>query len=203
MRVPVLVKVAVVGLALLVPAVACSNTSDSLTGGSLPFPCADQTGYQLHVHPYLRIVVDGQEVPIPTNIGIQANCFEPIVTRDTSGILHIETNVVRDYTLGDFFRIWQASSFPRAIVNGQSFPVSYSATELMGHKVDAGHVVRLTVDGQPSSDGPGLILNRVDYCREGRDQAECANAANMNPAPAEVMTRYGTGHTVLLEYAGK
>jgi hypothetical protein len=35
-----------------------------------------------------------------------ANGLYPVYTTDTSGTIHVESRVVRSYTLGDFFEVW-------------------------------------------------------------------------------------------------
>src|SRR5215472_13117909 len=39
---------------------------------AFPFPCLQMEGAQQHIHPYLRIFVNGQPVPIPAAIGIRS-----------------------------------------------------------------------------------------------------------------------------------
>lgn len=61
----------------------------------------------IHIHPNLKIVIDGINQEIPKNIGIKSFfCMRPIHTHDNSGLLHIESKIVRDFTLGNFFTIW-------------------------------------------------------------------------------------------------
>ena len=67
-----------------------------------------QEGSVLHIHQHLDININGSAVSIPAGIGIdEAGGFiSPIHTHDTSGIIHVESNTVRDFTLGEFFDIW-------------------------------------------------------------------------------------------------
>lgn len=63
-----------------------------------------------HIHPNLMMIVDGDEVTIPANIGINRQCMAEIHTHDATGKIHIETvapNVT--FTLGDFFNVWGES----------------------------------------------------------------------------------------------
>lgn len=72
------------------------------------FPCV--TGSLVyHWHTQLTITVAGNPYTIPADIGLTATCSEPLHTHDTSGLIHIETNVGRLYTLGDFFTVWGKS----------------------------------------------------------------------------------------------
>lgn len=69
--------------------------------GCLP---AEQFAY--HVHAHLMIFVDGKQILVPANTGIQRGCISFVHTHDTSGIIHIEAPEVRRFTLGDFFQVW-------------------------------------------------------------------------------------------------
>ena len=62
----------------------------------------------LHLHPVLRIRVDGNKVPVPANVGIDPGTqfLSPIHTHDATGTIHVESPEVRDFTLGEFFDVW-------------------------------------------------------------------------------------------------
>jgi len=176
-----------------------------------PFPCLAHEALALHVHPYLRIVIEGRPVEIPTAMGIRnprvdqglavgGSCFEPLHTHDSSGIIHIEgPDPNRQYTLGDFFAVWSAT-YPTIGIGGSTFPVGFAAGEILGHKADAAHHVRLLVDGKPSSRGPSLVLNGLDYCSAQSTSPPCVPTAAGNPFPPGVLERYGTGHTIVIEF---
>ena len=176
-----------------------------------PFPCLAHEALALHVHPYLRIVIEGRPVEIPTAMGIRnprvdqglavgGSCFEPLHTHDSSGIIHIEgPDPNRQYTLGDFFAVWYAT-YPTIEIAGKVFPVDFSAGEVLGHKADAAHHVRLLVDGKPSSRGPSLALIGLDYCSAQSASPPCFPTAVGNPFPPGVLEQYGTGHTIVIEF---
>jgi hypothetical protein len=63
-------------------------------------------GSVLHIHQHLDIMVNGQTIIVPANIGIGATFISPMHTHDTSGILHVESPVQKDFTLGQFFTEW-------------------------------------------------------------------------------------------------
>lgn len=69
-----------------------------------------QYGHQnitLHIHPLLKIVVDGEVEGIPANIGVVPNCMAEVHTHDASGELHLESATQdRTFTLADFFAVW-------------------------------------------------------------------------------------------------
>ena len=69
----------------------------------------DHSGALSHEHATLRILINGTQVPIEANIGVndgQLRGLRGIHTHDDTGTLHIETPTPMDAPLGAFFRIW-------------------------------------------------------------------------------------------------
>lgn len=121
-------------------------------GNQFPFDvaqeCITHTRLGLHIHPHLTIRINGIRRTIPTDIGIpSANCMRPVHTHDDTGKLHIEWTSPRDFTLGDFFRIW-----------GQTF----SENQILGYQADATHGITLTVNGKSNQEYERLILKDND-----------------------------------------
>jgi hypothetical protein len=98
----------------------------------------------MHIHPIVRIKIDGQPTAIPANIGIDPTCMKAVHTHDDTGTVHLEYPEKHDFTLGDFFAVW-----------GQNF----SKTQILDKNVDDTHTLTVTVDGQPNEDYEKLILN--------------------------------------------
>jgi hypothetical protein len=71
-------------------------------------PLSDMQSVALHIHPHLEIVIDGRQVPVPANIGIEPSgqTMAALHTHDDAGTIHVESPVVREYTLGEFFDVW-------------------------------------------------------------------------------------------------
>lgn len=65
-------------------------------------------GEALHIHEHLTITVDGRAVQVPAGIGIDeaAQRLSAIHTHDTSGIVHVESPVVKTFRLGQVFTEW-------------------------------------------------------------------------------------------------
>lgn len=65
-------------------------------------------GTALHIHPQLAIVVDGQQIPVAANVGINpaGQTMAALHTHDASGTIHVESPLVRGYDLGEFFDVW-------------------------------------------------------------------------------------------------
>jgi len=81
----------------------------------------------IHNHVNLNVTMDGKPIIVPINIGIkQTGIFadpqtyadhsldnygmegmSPLHTHDYSGTIHVESNTVKNYTLGDFLNIWK------------------------------------------------------------------------------------------------
>jgi hypothetical protein len=90
-----------------------------------------------HIHAHLDIFINGQPYTIPSQIGITDKCFYWLHTHDESGVIHIESPVAKDYTIGQFFNIWNQkfsnTQILDNIVNGKNTLNVY----VNGNKVNA------------------------------------------------------------------
>lgn len=99
----------------------------------------------LHWHAHLSININGKDIEIPTNIGVNGPMGaggDPMElhTHDASGIVHaeFEGTVVKDQlAIKNFFKIW-----------GKDF----SKDSVLGNKADATHHITMTVNGVESTD---------------------------------------------------
>jgi len=186
-----------------------------------PFQCLGAEGTTIHLHPWLRIVINGHNITIPAAIGIEnpqfqsyqlpgtnvvdkvavsGSCFEPIHTHDDSGIIHIESpSASTEYTLGDFFRVWQAT-YGTVTIDGSAHPIVFNPTDILGFKADAAHKIVLLVDGRPSTEFSSLNLNQLDYCSASTNGPPCAPTAVGEPYYNGETYPFGTGHTIVIEY---
>jgi len=68
------------------------------------------TGHEnlaMHIHPKLKILVDGAEMKVPANIGIAPDGRMRVIhTHDETGIIHVESPRQAEFTFGDFLKIW-------------------------------------------------------------------------------------------------
>ena len=106
-----------------------------------------------HKHIQLNITLNGQTLQVPNGIGIgQANFVDfllygdhsldqygmegmsPLHTHDNTGTIHLESNNIRNFTLGEFLSIWR------------------------GLDVD-GKTVNASINDKPVSDFRSIILN--------------------------------------------
>ena len=65
-------------------------------------PMLGSEGQVEHIHAHLDVVVDGHPVQVPAGIGIDPvhRAISPLHTHDTSGVIHIESPVQRQFRLG-------------------------------------------------------------------------------------------------------
>jgi hypothetical protein len=65
-------------------------------------------GLVLHFHAHLDIFVNGKRVVVPAFIGINpgAGYLTELHTHDARGVIHIEAQKARDFTLGQFTAEW-------------------------------------------------------------------------------------------------
>jgi hypothetical protein len=68
--------------------------------------CNSMEQFAMHIHAHIDIIINGAYFLVPSQIGIPSNCFYWLHTHDESGIVHIEAPTHRDFTLGQFFDVW-------------------------------------------------------------------------------------------------
>ena len=112
--------------------------------GRAGLPMLSSEGMVEHIHAHLDVLVDGQPVPVPANIGIDTvhPGISPLHTHDDSGVIHIESPVKRQFSLGEFFTEWG---------------VSLSADKIGGLRATDGKSVRVYVNGQLRTGDPAAI----------------------------------------------
>ncbi|MEK7193503.1 MAG: hypothetical protein AAB652_01820 [Patescibacteria group bacterium] len=122
--------------------------SGSGPDGTGNVPCINPTlpiPENLHIHPHIKIMIDGKDIAVSPTIGLGViGCERALHTHDSSGEIHIEPNFPQDFTLGDFFTLW-----------GKPF----SSIQLLDKSADDAHEVVMTVNGKQSTEFEKLILN--------------------------------------------
>jgi len=164
---------AIVLIAIVVVAVVIALPK---TGNAVPLPgyldhCVVANPLIYHSHPALSITINGSSVNIPSGVGIGGACNHPIHTHSADGVLHVETDENRDYTLSDFFLIWgnHDNDAQRAIFN---------STEIFGAHAISGHTLTMTItiNGNPTTSS--LFQNYV----LPRTACESASACQSQPS---------------------
>jgi len=94
--------------------------------------CDKEMAGGFHIHPILEIVVNGEPVPVPENIGIRETCMTVLHTHTPDGVIHVESPEKRDFTLADFFAVWEKP---------------FTKNEILSYRADQNHKITVTVDG--------------------------------------------------------
>ena len=110
-------------------------------------PIPEGTILTEHIHSFLTINVNGQDVAIPKGIGLGPGGNLPIHTHDSSGILHVESTQAQPFRLRDFFTIW-----------GQPFDKKH----ILGFTADKTHKVAMSVNGRPSQAFGSVLLKDLE-----------------------------------------
>lgn len=133
----------------IVVAVAISIIVFGLTSG----PALHSSQMVMHNHATLKVISNGVSMAVPAHVGMTQvgkaddpllygdhsldkygmQGMSPLHTHDASGTIHVESNAVRDYMLGELLDIWQGLG-----INGKT--------------------VQATVNGNPVSDFRNIIL---------------------------------------------
>lgn len=109
-------------------------------------------GMAEHYHPVLRVVIDGTDVPVPPNIGVDptTGAMSAVHTHEDDGTIHIEADSEGEvFTLGQFFTEWGVMLTPDQIGGvraepGQRVEVSSNGKPVTGDPAD----LRLEPDQQ-------------------------------------------------------
>lgn len=111
------------------------------------FPPQSDTGY--HVHSVIQIYIEGKQVPVPGQIGIdqQDEYLAPLHTHDTSGIIHMEATEPYPFTLGQFFTVWG---------------VKFTDSQLGAYQATNGKQLALFVNGKQVSDPVKYVIKPHD-----------------------------------------
>ena len=100
-----------------------------------------------HTHSSLSIIIQGEEISIPQNIGIQDSVcpdgMRGIHTHDDTGRLHIETPSQIDAPIGAFFNIW-----------GEIF----NSEQIFDNIADSDHEVIMLVNGEVNDEFENYIM---------------------------------------------
>lgn len=180
-----------------------------------PFPYATGENW-IHVHPYLVIDIEGNNISIPGGIGILPGGLEPVHTHDSSGIIHIELGQgdarSHNYTLQDFFSVWnftakESGAGLSPTLHGRTLSVEFSSSDILGFRSNSTYQVVLLVDGKPSAQWGSLNLEQLDHCSAADTGSPCCPTDCLNPGgPAAdpywkgTNYPYGYGHTIVIEY---
>jgi hypothetical protein len=102
-----------------------------------------------HIHAFLAIVIEGERVPIPADIGLAPDAESPLhVHEGEPGVIHVESwSPFWHATLGEFFDVWG---------------VRLTSTCVGGYCDDGAHTLEVFVDGRAYRGDP-RTLGLVDH----------------------------------------
>lgn len=109
--------------------------------------CDREMAGGFHIHPTLQIIAHGENVEVPTNIGVGPTCMTVLHTHSSDGLIHVESPEQRDFTLGDFFAVWQQP---------------FSKDEVLTYKTDVSSRIRVTVNGTEVGTYENTVLKEGD-----------------------------------------
>ncbi|MDQ5820288.1 MAG: hypothetical protein M3540_02475 [Actinomycetota bacterium] len=73
----------------------------------LKLPQLANEGQVVHIHQHLDLFVNGRKLTVPAGIGIQEGSYlTSLHTHDDTGLIHVESPVKRNYSLGEVFGVW-------------------------------------------------------------------------------------------------
>jgi hypothetical protein len=123
-------------------------TDASARAKAAQLPMLGAEGQVMHIHTHLDILVNGQPVTVPAYIGIdmKQQRISPLHTHTPDGVIHIESPVKADFTLGQFMTEWN---------------VALSADQLGGLKAGGGKELRAYVNGKQIKGDPAAIVLRA------------------------------------------
>lgn len=85
---------------------------------------ADHSGGISHIHATISVTISGNNVAIPTDVGIQdsdcPNGMRGVHTHDDSGVIHIETPGAMDAPVGAFFHVWGENFDENRLLNKEA-----------------------------------------------------------------------------------
>ena len=105
--------------------------------------CIEHSALIRHDHTQLSIDILGAARSIPDNVG-RTTCMRPLHTHvGEPGRIHIESPVVHEFTLGDFFLVW-----------GPTF----SSNNILGYTTNSNHRIVMRVDGVVNTEYDSYVL---------------------------------------------
>ena len=146
-------QIVLIGIVITIPLILGAYVYGGGVGIDIGQSGAQSDPIIIHIHPELSMMMDNKPFSVPKNVGIDSSLWRnnsldeygmqampemgmsgmaPLHTHDDSGIIHVESSIDRDYTLGEFFNIWGLD---------------------LENKV-----VKATVNGKPSTDYKSILL---------------------------------------------
>jgi hypothetical protein len=131
-----------VGLDTPPPWPAATDAAAAVRAAGLPMLTAE--GTVEHIHAHLDVRVNGQPVEVPAYIGIDParGSLSPLHTHDTGGVIHVESPIKRQFTLGELFSEWG---------------VSLTADNIGALHTNNGNALRVYINGKLHTGNPAAV----------------------------------------------
>ena len=116
------------------------------------FCLGDHSNIGVHYHPVIEIVVNGQQVTIPANVGINHDgcSMRGVHTHDASGKIHVEMDKEYNVPAESFFLVW-----------GETF----NENQILDYVVDQDHEIVVTLDGERVDTYEDTVLQDQEILR--------------------------------------
>ena len=92
-----------------------------------------------HIHAHMDIIINGVYFLVPSQIGITDRCYYWLHTHDVTGIIHIEAPAHREFTVGQFFDIWN-----KKLNNDQ---IRFNNDQIFNYVTNANNPLNVYVNG--------------------------------------------------------
>lgn len=123
------------------------DISQPLTTREVTLLCTTDMATEFHIHPNLTIIINGQKQEIPPNIGINITCMNSIHTHEGGGVIHVESPIQRDFTLSDFFAVWDKP---------------FDSQNILSFQTDDTHTIVVSVNGEIVDTFENTVLRDKD-----------------------------------------
>ena len=130
-----------IGVALASSKFLSSSSAAAQTIDGIQCNAAEQLVFHNHAH--LDIFINGQPYTIPSQVGIvPGKCIYWLHTHDDSGIIHIESPVTRNFTLGQFFDIWKKNFSNVQVFDNMANGTNTISVYVNGNKINGNTAYR-------------------------------------------------------------
>lgn len=136
-----------------------------------------------HYHAHLSIFIEGQNIDIPADIGVDSTgVIDFVHTHDPDGLLHIHPTTAGDVptefqTVGDFFDIWRTNAGDA----GNNPDAVFNENQILDAVADADHTIRFFVNGAENDDFEDYILKDGDQIVISYEEVGDADAPVLDP----------------------
>ena len=122
-------------------------SNPKFNGDILAVNLKDHINLAMHIHPNLEIEILGENINIPSNIGISNSGMRTIHTHDNTGKIHLESPYPYKFHMSDFFSVWEKT---------------FNSTCIFENCVDDRHELLLFVNDIKNNEYENLTLNDLD-----------------------------------------